>query len=179
MRTSGLSFSARNPIKTLFPMLFFLISPPSVASARTMADRVTYRLSPAPRPRGGWNGWHRLVLKTWRCRFTGEETGGFGKSRSMSPDIMGGGNVSMGTTRWRTRSQRIRTEGEVPFEVVLVDAEKRSVYQRVAEEAEHLRRLGLSNSKIAQHFRVDDKTVAKAIRWRYIFLVPKDGGSSP
>lgn len=55
----------------------------------------------------------------------------------------------MGTTRWRTRSQRIRTEGEVPFEVVLVDAEKRSVYQRVAEEAEHLRRLGLSNSKIA------------------------------
>jgi len=38
MRPSGLPFSARNPIKTLFPMLFFLISPPSVASARTMAD---------------------------------------------------------------------------------------------------------------------------------------------
>jgi len=56
----------------------------------------------------------------------------------------------------------------VPFEVVLVDAEKRPVYQRVAEEAEHLRRLGLSNSKIAQQFMVNDKTVAKAIRWRYI-----------
>jgi hypothetical protein len=30
MRTSGLSFSARNRINTLFPMLFFLISPPSI-----------------------------------------------------------------------------------------------------------------------------------------------------
>jgi len=34
MRPSGLPFSSRNPIKTLFPMLFFLISPPSVASAK-------------------------------------------------------------------------------------------------------------------------------------------------
>jgi len=34
MRPSGLPFSARNQIKTLFPMLFFLISPPSVASAK-------------------------------------------------------------------------------------------------------------------------------------------------
>jgi len=31
MRTFGLPFSARNPIKMLFPMPFFLISPPSVA----------------------------------------------------------------------------------------------------------------------------------------------------
>ena len=67
---------------------------------------------------------------------------------------------------WWTRSQRIRTEGEVPFEVALLEVEKPSVYQRIAEEAKKLHRLGLSNSKIARHLRVDDKTVAKAIRWR-------------
>jgi len=54
----------------------------------------------------------------------------------------------------------------VPFEAALQEVEKLPVYQRIAEEAEHLRRLGLNNSKIAQHLRVDSKTVAKAICWK-------------
>lgn len=54
----------------------------------------------------------------------------------------------------------------MPFEVALLETEKPPLYQRIADEAENMRRLGLSNSKIAQHLRVDDKTVAKAIRWR-------------
>ena len=40
------------------------------------------------------------------------------------------------------------------------------MYQRIAEEAEHLRRLGLNDPKIARHLGVDSKTVAKAIRWK-------------
>jgi hypothetical protein len=48
--------------------------------------------------------------------------------------------------------------------VALLQAEEPPVYQRIAEEAELLRRLRFSNSKIARHLRVDDKTVAKAIR---------------
>lgn len=51
-----------------------------------------------------------------------------------------------------------------------MESEEQPVYQRIAEEAEHLRRLGFSGSKIARHIGVDDKTVAKAIRWRNIQL---------
>ena len=65
-----------------------------------------------------------------------------------------------------TRTQRIRTAGALPFEVVLVDAEEEpSVYQRVATKALHLRDLGLSDRVIAQRLGVSDKTVGKAIRW--------------
>jgi DNA-binding CsgD family transcriptional regulator len=67
---------------------------------------------------------------------------------------------------WWRRSQSIRTEGEVLFEVALLETEERPVYQRIAEGAAHLRYLGLSNSETARHLGVDDKTVAKAIRWR-------------
>jgi hypothetical protein len=67
---------------------------------------------------------------------------------------------------WWRRSQRIRTEGEIPFEVALLKVEERPEYQRIAEHAENLRLLGLSDSKIARHLGVDAKTVAKAIRWR-------------
>ncbi len=52
--------------------------------------------------------------------------------------------------------------------MALLENEEQPVYQRIAEEAEELRGLGLSNSKTAQHLGVDDKTVEKAIRWRNI-----------
>jgi hypothetical protein len=44
--------------------------------------------------------------------------------------------------------------------------EEQPMYQRIAEEAEHLRLLGLNDSKVAKHLGVDSKTVAKAIRWK-------------
>jgi DNA-directed RNA polymerase specialized sigma24 family protein len=43
--------------------------------------------------------------------------------------------------------------------------ETERLYQRVAREAIHLRELGFSYSAIARRLEVDDKTVAKAIRW--------------
>ena len=54
----------------------------------------------------------------------------------------------------------------MPFEAAMLEAEEQPMYQRIAEEAAHLRRLGLNDSKVAQHLRVDSKTVAKAIRWK-------------
>ena len=70
-----------------------------------------------------------------------------------------------GFLEW-TRTQRIRTAGALPFEVVLVDtAEEPPVYQRIATKALHLRELGLSDRVIAQRLGVSDKTVGKAIRW--------------
>ncbi len=66
---------------------------------------------------------------------------------------------------WWTRTQRIRTAAEVRFEVVLLETEARPLYQQVARKALHLRELGLSYCAIARRLEVDDKTVAKAIRW--------------
>ncbi|HSE15113.1 MAG TPA: hypothetical protein VLB08_05935 [Candidatus Deferrimicrobium sp.] len=52
--------------------------------------------------------------------------------------------------------------------MALLEAEERPIFQRIAEQAENLKQLGLSNSKIAQLLGVDDKTVVKAIRWQNI-----------
>ena len=66
---------------------------------------------------------------------------------------------------WWTRSQRIRTFGEMPFEVALLEAEERPVYQRIAGEATRMQRLGMRKAAIARKFGVDAKTVGKAIRF--------------
>jgi len=47
---------------------------------------------------------------------------------------------------------------------VILDAQEAPLYLRIAQQASHLRQLGLSNAAIARHLGVDDKTVAKAIR---------------
>jgi hypothetical protein len=67
--------------------------------------------------------------------------------------------------KWWTRSQRIRTLAEIPFEAELLEAEIPPKYQQIADRALHLNRLGLSNEAIARHLVVDGKTVAKALRW--------------
>ena len=66
--------------------------------------------------------------------------------------------------RWWTRSERIRTASEVVLSFSLTEAEA-PAYQRIARDVERLHALGLSLNKIAQHLGLDDKTVAKALRW--------------
>ena len=66
--------------------------------------------------------------------------------------------------RW-TRTQRIRTAAEVPFDVALLDTAGPPIYQRIARKALHLRELGLSDRVIARRLGVTDKTVAKAVAW--------------
>lgn len=64
--------------------------------------------------------------------------------------------------KWWTRSQRIRTAGELEFEATLFDSPP-PAYLRIAPEAKRLRALGLSLTAIASHLGVTGKTVAKAI----------------
>jgi hypothetical protein len=54
---------------------------------------------------------------------------------------------------------------EISFEVDLLEAEAPPKYQRIAEIALHLNKLGLCNQAIARRLRVDGKTVAKALMW--------------
>jgi hypothetical protein len=76
------------------------------------------------------------------------------------------GAVEMdGSTLWWTRSQRIRTEAELPFQAALLCTMDRPLYQRIAKEVKRLRGLGLNLSRIAAHLGTTDKTVAKALIW--------------
>lgn len=65
---------------------------------------------------------------------------------------------------WWTRTQRIRTAAEIPFEAALLETAKPPLYQRIAPKAVSLWELGLSLSRIGRDLGVTDKTVAKALR---------------
>ena len=67
--------------------------------------------------------------------------------------------------KWRTRSQRIGTFAQIPFEVAILDTRAAPIYQQIAPKAVQLQQLGLSNSAIAKRLGVTDKTVAKCVVW--------------
>lgn len=49
--------------------------------------------------------------------------------------------------------------------MTLVESVPTPSYQQIAEKADRLRELGMSNRAIAVALGVTDKTVAKALRW--------------
>jgi len=53
----------------------------------------------------------------------------------------------------------------LPFSVAILETEALPAYQRIANKALHLSKLGLSCARIAQLLAVTDKTVAKATAW--------------
>ena len=65
---------------------------------------------------------------------------------------------------WWTRSQRIRTEGEVPFKAALTEISKVPVYQVIAKQAAHLHLLGMNPNRIAVHLGVDQMAVTRALQ---------------
>jgi len=66
---------------------------------------------------------------------------------------------------WWTRSQRIRTEGEVPFEAALLHPSNLPNYITIAEKALHLKELNMNPNQIAVALKVDRTTVLRALRW--------------
>jgi hypothetical protein len=65
---------------------------------------------------------------------------------------------------WWTRSQSIRTEGEVPFEVALKELAEPSSYLKISEDAKRLHQLGINSNRIALFLNVDRTTVGRAHR---------------
>ena len=49
--------------------------------------------------------------------------------------------------------------------MVLLETVEPPKYQRIAEKALQLNKLGLCNEAIARHLDVDGKTIAKALSW--------------
>jgi hypothetical protein len=76
--------------------------------------------------------------------------------------------------KW-TRSQPIRTAAQVPLRFSLLELSNPFPYQSIAERALRLRRLGMSDSSIARSLGVNDKTVAKSIRW----ILSTHSGANP
>lgn len=64
---------------------------------------------------------------------------------------------------WWTRTQRIRTAAEIPFEAALLQTAEPPLYQRIAPKTMRLWELGLSLARIARHLAVTNKTVAKSL----------------
>ena len=61
--------------------------------------------------------------------------------------------------------QGLRTLAALPVKVEFRLEPKIPVYQQIAAEAAEMRAGGAPFRAIAEHFGVDDHTVAKAIRW--------------
>jgi hypothetical protein len=65
---------------------------------------------------------------------------------------------------WWTQSQPIRTLAEMHVTFALLETRPLFLYERVAEKARELSRLGMSASAIARTLKISDKTVSKALR---------------
>ena len=66
---------------------------------------------------------------------------------------------------WWTRTQRLRTVAELPFEAEFRAVVPGPVYQRIAAAAAGMNDQGVTVAAIGRHFGVDHHTVEKAVRW--------------
>ena len=82
---------------------------------------------------------------------------------SVAPNL--GSTVAVRSEGWWRRSQRIRTEGEVPFVAPLYFQTEPPIYQKIADKAMHLSQLGMNSNRIAVHLNVDRKHIERALRW--------------
>ena len=73
--------------------------------------------------------------------------------------------LKTGGLEWWTRTQRLRTLAELPFEAEFRSVVPVPVYQRIAAEAAGMQDQGVRVAAIARHFGVDDHTAGKAMRW--------------
>jgi len=83
-----------------------------------------------------------------------------------------GGKAGSNSLRKWSRSQTIRTAARQPFSVAILETSEPPAYQRIAAEAHHLHRLGLSSAKIAAALGVSGPTARKAIHWYGIISEP-------
>jgi hypothetical protein len=79
--------------------------------------------------------------------------------------LKNGQALMLGTVIWWTRTQRIRTEAELPFAAILTDTTAAPRYQRMASKALHLHQLGVGSTTIARRLSTTRKTVIKALAW--------------
>ena len=93
------------------------------------------------------------------------KTDGLRRLRTESSGTRNMAGVAVRSEGWWTRSQSIRTEGEVPFEAALAELSKAPVYQAIAEQAAHLHLLGMNPKRIAVPPGADRTTVTRALRW--------------
>ena len=68
-------------------------------------------------------------------------------------------------SEWLTSSERIRAASEIPFEVDLKDEDAIPAYMKISEKVLHLRRLGMSYTRIADRLGVNLWMAKKSAHW--------------
>ena len=94
--------------------------------------------------------------------FRGERLALVAMEEPPSGDDPEGGSSSL---RWWRPTQGIQTAAGMPLKVALAETEARPICQKLARKVLHLGELGSSYRAIARKLDVDEKTVARAIRW--------------
>ena len=70
------------------------------------------------------------------------------------------------TGLWRTRSQPIRTFGEITAHIKILPAHQPYLYQKLSKKATQLRLLGMSYQQIARSLNLNRKTAIKACEYQ-------------
>ena len=68
-------------------------------------------------------------------------------------------------SEWLTFSERIRTASEIAIQVELTDEETIPIYMRISDKVLHLRRLGMSYTRIADRLGVNLWMAKKSAHW--------------
>jgi hypothetical protein len=66
---------------------------------------------------------------------------------------------------WRAPSERIRTASEIPIEANLTDEGTVPAYMKISEKVLHLRRLGMSYTRIADRLGINLWMAKKSAHW--------------
>jgi hypothetical protein len=66
---------------------------------------------------------------------------------------------------WRAPSERIRTASEIPIKADLIDKDAVPVYMKISKKVLHLRRLGMTYTRIAERLGVNLWMAKKAAHW--------------
>ncbi len=66
---------------------------------------------------------------------------------------------------WRTRSQPIRTFGEITARIKILPARQPYLYQKLSKKSTQLRLLGMSYQQIAKSLNTNKKTAIRAYKY--------------
>jgi hypothetical protein len=66
---------------------------------------------------------------------------------------------------WRTRSQPIRTFGEITAHIKILPAHQPYLYQKLSQKATQLRLLGMTYQQIAKSLKVNKRTAIRACKY--------------
>jgi len=85
--------------------------------------------------------------------------------RGEGHNIRATSNQQRSTNLWRTRSQPIRTFGEITAHIKIFPVHQPYLYQKLSQKATRLRLLGMTYQQIAKSLNITKKTAIRACKY--------------